>query len=107
MFNRGTANMRMWFMLLLTLGVVGATPVPAPTQVAASVPRGTVIYVTVLKDVRIGGEGTNNETHKLKMEVTQDIILNGVTIAKAGDLAEGEYTRPCLQTCAGSSYGVS
>ena len=44
------------------------------------------------KDIRVGGAGTNSEVHKVKFEVTQDIILNGYVIAKAGDLAEGEYT---------------
>jgi hypothetical protein len=50
------------------------------------------MFVTVTKDIRVGGAGTNSEVHKVKFEVTQDIILKGHVIAKAGDLAEGEYT---------------
>jgi hypothetical protein len=80
---------------ILFLVTVAATP-PPPAQSTSSptvyIPRGTVIFVTVTKDIRVGGAGTNSEVHKVKFEVTQDIILNGYVIAKAGDLAEGEYT---------------
>ncbi|HYL27909.1 MAG TPA: hypothetical protein VEW74_08745, partial [Candidatus Nitrosotalea sp.] len=48
--------------------------------------------MTVTKDIRVGGAGTNSEVHKVKFEVTQDAIVNGYVIAKAGDLVEGEYT---------------
>lgn len=82
------------------LGVASPTPTPIPTQTqngmpnfpSTYIPRGTVIPVTLLKDVRVGGAGSNSEVHKVKMEVTQDVILNGYVIAKSGDLAEGEYT---------------
>lgn len=65
---------------------------PAPTPSTTYIPRGTVIYVTVTKDIRVGGAGSNSEAHKVKLVVTQDVVYNGFTIAKAGDLAEGEYT---------------
>jgi len=56
------------------------------------IPRGTVVYVTVTKDIRVGGAGTNSEVHKVKFDVTQDAIVNNYVVAKAGDLAEGEYS---------------
>ncbi|HZY98355.1 MAG TPA: hypothetical protein VFE36_02145 [Candidatus Baltobacteraceae bacterium] len=84
---------------ILLIAATPATPPPAskappgaPSLPSAYVPRGTVIPVTVTKDIRVGGAGTNSEAHKVKMEVTQDVIVNGYTIVKAGDLAEGEYT---------------
>ena len=74
---------------------VAATPPPQSSSASSPtvfIPRGTTMFVTVTKDIRVGGAGTNSEVHKVKFEVTQDIILNGSVIAKAGDLAEGEYT---------------
>ncbi|MGC1380227.1 MAG: hypothetical protein WA814_04305 [Candidatus Baltobacteraceae bacterium] len=77
---------------LLTVATTPPTS-PSPTNPpTVYIPRGTVIFVTVSKEIRVGGAGTNSEAHKVKFEVTQDIILNGHIIAKAGDLAEGEYT---------------
>jgi hypothetical protein len=69
-------------------------PTAAPTKSSPTVfiPRGTVVYVTVDKDIRVGGAGTNSEVHKVKFEVTQDAVFDGYVIAKAGDLVEGEYS---------------
>lgn len=86
--------------VILALAFIAATPAsppPSPPSGAPNfpsiyVPRGTVIPVTVTKDIRVGGAGSNSEAHKVKMEVTQDVVVNGFTVAKAGDLAEGEYT---------------
>ena len=78
--------------LLLTVAAAPPTLAPSASSPAVRIPRGTVLFVTVTKDIRVGGAGTNSEVHKVKFEVTQDIILNGYIVAKAGDLAEGEYT---------------
>jgi hypothetical protein len=77
--------------LLAALGATD-TPSPAPSGATIAVPRGTIIYVTVTKDIRVGGAGTTSEVHKVDLEVTQDVIVNGNAIARTGDLAEGEYT---------------
>ncbi|MGC2405984.1 MAG: hypothetical protein WA431_06205 [Candidatus Cybelea sp.] len=70
-----------------------APPLPTPnSSPTVFIPRGTVVYVTVNRDIRVGGAGTNSEVHKVKFEVTQDAVLNGYAIAKAGDLVEGEYS---------------
>jgi len=89
----------MQFSRLLLVGLltftIAAAPPAAPTQTASptlTIPRGTIMYVTVTKDIRVGGAGNNSEVHKVKLEVTQDIVLNGFVVAKAGDLVEGEYT---------------
>jgi hypothetical protein len=76
------------------MGIAGARSAPAPSTSSPTVyiPRGTVVYVTVTKDIRVGGAGTSSEVHKVKFEVAQDVILKGYVIAKAGDLVEGEYT---------------
>jgi hypothetical protein len=76
----------------LAVGIARSAPIAPASPPTITIPRGTVMYVTVTKDIRVGGAGTNSEVHKVKFEVTQDIILNGFVIAKAGDLAEGEYT---------------
>jgi hypothetical protein len=80
------------FVFLTTVAAAPPTAAPSPNSPTINVPRRTVIYVTVTKDIRVGGAGTNSEAHKVKFEVAQDVILNGYVIAKAGDLAEGEYT---------------
>jgi hypothetical protein len=82
------------FAVLFGVAVAAARSAPAAsaTPPAVYIPRGTPIYVTVTKDIRVGGAGTSSEVHKVKFEVTQDVVLNGFVIAKAGDLAEGEYT---------------
>lgn len=79
---------------IVLLATAAATPSPSPSTSSPTVyvPRGTVVFVTVTKDIRVGGAGTNSEVHKVKFEVTQDVIVDGHVIAKAGDLAEGEYT---------------
>lgn len=76
---------------LALLGV--ASPAPAPADVTiAFVPRGTIVAVTVPKDIRIGGFGNNTEVKKVRLAVTQDVVVDGYVIAKAGDLVEGHYT---------------
>jgi hypothetical protein len=88
------------FLLFLAFALIAATSspptaAPGPTPPVAQtvyIPRGTVIYVTVPKDIRVGGAGNNSEVHKVKFDVSQDIVVDGHVIAKAGDLAEGEYT---------------
>ncbi|HEY6327559.1 MAG TPA: hypothetical protein VIW73_13725 [Candidatus Cybelea sp.] len=85
-----------WLVLLSVAFTLTAAAAPPSVSPASSptvyVPRGTVIYVTVTKDIRVGGAGANSEVHKVKFEVTQDAIVNGHVIARAGDLAEGEYS---------------
>jgi hypothetical protein len=79
--------------IVFSLTVASAPPPSAsPSSPTVFIPRGTVVYVTVTKDIRVGGAGTNSEVHKVKFEVTQDDILSGYVIAKAGDLVEGEYS---------------
>jgi hypothetical protein len=77
---------------LVTVAATRPTPAPPTSSPTVYIPRGTVMFVTVTKDIRVGGAGTNSEVHKVKFEVTQDVIFKGYVIAKAGDLAEGEYT---------------
>jgi hypothetical protein len=78
---------------LASTAIAAPTPPASPTSSpGVLVPRGTTLYVTVTKDIRVGGAGTNSEVHKVKFAVTQDAILNGYVIAKTGDLAEGEYS---------------
>jgi hypothetical protein len=77
---------------LLTVAAAPPTPAPPASSPTVTIPRRTVMFVTVTKDIRVGGSGTSSEVHKVKFEVAQDVILNGYVIAKAGDLAEGEYT---------------
>jgi hypothetical protein len=77
---------------LVTVAAMPPTPPPSTSSPTVNIPRRTVMYVTVTKDIRVGGAGTNSEVHKVKFDVTQDVILKGYVIAKAGDLAEGEYT---------------
>jgi hypothetical protein len=84
----------LFFISLLAATIAATPPTPSASTTAptVSIPRGTVIYVTVSKDIRVGGAGSNSEAHKVKFDVTQDIVVNGYVVAKAGDLAEGEYT---------------
>lgn len=72
--------------------LLAAAPPAPPALPSIFVPRGTVIPVTVTKDIRIGGQGSNTEVHKVRMEVTQDVIVGGYVIAKAGDVVDGEYS---------------
>ena len=78
--------------MVLLLAQVMATPVPtappptAPPYPSIYVARGTVIPVTVTKDVRVGASGANVEERKVHFAVTQDVIVGGYVIAKAGDL---------------------
>jgi hypothetical protein len=80
------------FMLAALLPAV----IAATTTV--SVPRGVVVPILVTKDVRVGAFGTSPESHTVKLAVAQDVIVDGVVIAKAGDLAEGHYTTQSNQT---------
>lgn len=71
-----------------------ATPPPPtpPNYPNIYVARGTIIPVTVTKDIRVGGLGKNEEEKKIRFEVTQDVTVSGYTIAAKGDLVEGHYT---------------
>jgi hypothetical protein len=44
------------------------------------------------KDFRVGGAGDARDTRTLKVQVAQDVIVNGLLVAKKGDLAEGHLT---------------
>jgi len=55
-------------------------------------PRHTLIPVLVDKDIRVGGAGDALEQKGLKLEVAQDVIIDGFLIAEKGDLAEGHIT---------------
>ncbi|MBV8198575.1 MAG: hypothetical protein JO263_10595 [Candidatus Eremiobacteraeota bacterium] len=87
---------------LILIAQVMATPVPstpptvppptAPPLPSIYIARGTVIPVTVTKDVRVGASGTDVEERKVRFAVTQDVIVDGYVIAKAGDLVEGHFT---------------
>ncbi len=79
-------------LLTVTLAAAPSPPASSSNSPTVYIPRGTVMFVTVTKDIRVGGAGTSSEVHKVKFDVTQDVILKGYVIAKAGDLAEGEYT---------------
>lgn len=83
------------FVLIALIGItLAATPAPnaLPSASTTYIPRGVPIYVSVTKDIRVGGAGSNSEVHKVKFDVTQDVIEKGFVVAKSGDLAEGEYT---------------
>jgi hypothetical protein len=66
---------------------------PAPNTTSIFVPRGVVVPVTVTKDVRVGGANAANaqQSGKVRFAVTQDVVVDGYIIAKAGDLVEGHY----------------
>ncbi len=68
-------------------------PPPAPNTTSIFVPRGVVVPVTVTKDVRVGGANaaTAQQSGKVRFAVTQDVVVDGYIIAKAGDLVEGHY----------------
>jgi hypothetical protein len=70
------------------------TPVAAtsPPLINASVPRHTVIPIIIIKNIRVGGAGDARQAKSIKAEVAQDIIINGLIVAKQGDLAEGHLT---------------
>jgi len=67
-------------------------PAPAAAALTVVVPRHTIIPVVIDKDLRVGGAGDAKQTKTVKGSVAQDIIINGMLIAKAGDLAEGHLT---------------
>jgi hypothetical protein len=92
MFKRFAISTAVLAVLAVLPTAISATPPPSSSSPTVYIPRRTVMFVTVTKDIRVGGAGTNSEVHKVKFEVTQDVIFNGYVIAKAGDLAEGEYT---------------
>lgn len=76
-----------------TLAQVDAQPPPVPNTTSIFVPRGVVVPVTVTKDVRIGGANapTAQQSGKVRFAVTQDVVVDGYVIVKAGDLVEGHY----------------
>lgn len=75
--------------LILAQALPAATAPPYPS---VFVPRGVVIPVTVTKDVRVGAFGTNVAQRTVRFAVTQDVVVDGYVVAKAGDLVEGHYT---------------
>lgn len=76
----------------LTSSAIAADSDAAPSADGVFVPRHTVIPVLVTKDVRVGGIGDAREAKKVEFEVLQDVVVDGHTIAKKGDLVEGHYT---------------
>jgi hypothetical protein len=77
---------------LILAQALPAPPPTAPPYPSVFVPRGVVIPVTVTKDVRVGAFGTNVAQRTVRFAVTQDVVVGGYVIAKAGDLVEGHYT---------------
>jgi len=57
-----------------------------------ALPRHTIIPILIDKDIRVGGAGQNQQTKTIKVQVAQDVVVDGVVIAKKGDLAEGHLT---------------
>jgi len=78
--------------LLLAQAMATPTPPTAPPYPSIYIPRGTVIPVTVTKDVRVGASASSAEERKVRFAVTQDVTVGGYVIAKAGDLVEGRFT---------------
>lgn len=77
--------------LVLAQALPGSPPT-APVFASIFVPRGIVIPVTVTKDVRVGAFGANDvERRTIRFAVSQDVVVDGYVIAKAGDLVEGHY----------------
>jgi hypothetical protein len=59
---------------------------------SATIPRGTIVPILVVKDVRVGGlYGESQEEHKIKLRVAQDVIVGGYIVAKTGDVVDGHY----------------
>ncbi len=67
-------------------------PPTPPNYPSIYVARGTIVPVSVTKDIRVGGIGNNNEETKVRFEVAQEVIVGGYVIAQRGDLVEGHYT---------------
>jgi hypothetical protein len=63
-----------------------------PASVNTLVPRHTIIPIAIVKDIRVGGAGDERQAKTIKAEVAQDVIIDGLVIAKEGDLAEGHLT---------------
>jgi len=90
--------------ILASVLLAGAPPMTASPPPAAPPPptppnypgiyvaRGTIVPVTVTKDIRVGGLGKNEEEKKIRFEVAQDVAVSGYLIAAKGDLVEGHYT---------------
>jgi hypothetical protein len=92
---------RIGFLMVLTflipLTIVFALPATAdtaaiPGTISIALPRHTVIPVLVDTDIRVGGGGEARQTKTVKLQVAQDVIVNGYLIAQKGDLAEGHLT---------------
>ncbi|HEV8022669.1 MAG TPA: hypothetical protein VGP41_15450 [Candidatus Lustribacter sp.] len=94
----GTALLRSAALLVIALPIgAGAQTVPsasdsATATVSIALPRHTVIPVLIDKDIRVGGAGDNQQTKTIKIQVAQDVIVNGFLVAQKGDLAEGHLT---------------
>lgn len=82
--------------IVLPIAVAAQTaPTSSNTTTAAvtiALPRHTIIPVLIDKDIRVGGAGDNQQTRTIKVQVAQDVIVNGFVIAKTGDLAEGHLS---------------
>ncbi len=80
----------------LPIAAAGQTPPPSSDAPSANItsvlPRHTIIPILIDKDIRVGGAGDNQQTKTLKVQVAQDVIVNGLLIAQKGDLAEGHLT---------------
>jgi hypothetical protein len=79
------------------IGASAQTVTPAPSSAVALpisivLPRHTIIPILLAKDIRVGGAGDAKQTKTIKAEVAQDVIVNGLIVAKKGDLAEGHLT---------------
>ena len=93
-----TPILRCVALLALALPIAAAAQT-APTSsdsttapVTIALPRHTIIPVLIDKDIRVGGAGDNQQTKTIKVQVAQDVIVNGLVVAKKGDLAEGHLT---------------
>jgi hypothetical protein len=88
-----------WVALLVIALPLTATPQTPPAtsdsttaEVTIALPRHTIIPVLIDKDIRVGGAGDNQQTRTIKVQVAQDVIVNGFVVAKMGDLVEGHLS---------------
>jgi hypothetical protein len=82
-------NLRVVAVLAAMSSVV--LPTIASADTTTTVPRHTQVAVTLTKEIRVGGMGDSQEK-KVEFEASQDIIVNGYAVVKAGDTVEGHYT---------------
>jgi hypothetical protein len=78
--------------LVADVAIAAHAQAAAPATVTVAVPRHTIIPVLVDKDIRVGGAGDQRQTKTIKLQVAQDVVVNGLLIAQKGDLAEGHLT---------------